>query len=81
MLRTPNSIATSSFSSTSHLPTTILPSKSSANSEIIGATMRQGPHHGAQRSTTKGKEPFLYSWKFAVVIVTSIIFFVFIVLL
>ena len=37
ILRTPNSMAISSFSSTSHLPTTILPSNSSANSDTIGA--------------------------------------------
>ena len=58
ILRIPNSAAKSSFSSTSHLPTTIFPSYFSANSERIGDTIRQGPHHVAQKSNTRGRLPF-----------------------
>lgn len=71
MLRMPNSMAMSSFSSTSHLPTTILPSYSLASSSTIGAMARQGPHHVAQKSTTKGSAPFFRLSKFSVVIFPS----------
>ena len=54
MLRTPYFIVMSSFSSTSHLPMTTRPSYSAASSSMIGATMRQGPHHSAQKSMTTG---------------------------
>ena len=75
MLRTPKSSAISAFSSTSHFPTISIPSYSSASSEMIGPTIRQGPHHVAQRSTTNGSSPFLYFSKFSVVIFTSILLF------
>ena len=39
----------------------------------LGASMRQGPHHVAQKSTTNGCEPFFKLSKFSLVIVTSII--------
>ena len=54
MLRIPYSAATSPFSSTSHLPIRTCPSYISANSSMIGATILQGPHQGAQKSTTTG---------------------------
>src|SRR5439155_1327278 len=39
-----------------------LPLYSSASSSTIGATMRQGPHHGAQKSTRTGSWFFSTSW-------------------
>jgi hypothetical protein len=39
---------------TSHEPET-----SRATFAISGATMRHGPHHGAQKSTSTGKEDFV----------------------
>jgi len=54
ILRIPYSAAISPFSSTSHLPMITCPSNSAANSSMIGATILQGPHQGAQKSTTTG---------------------------
>ena len=44
----------SGFSSVSILPILTLPWNSSASFSIVGASMRQGPHQGAQKSTTTG---------------------------
>ena len=55
MLRMPYWLATLGFSSVLSLNTLILPSNSLAISSTIGATMRQGPHHGAQKSISTGK--------------------------
>ena len=54
MLRMPYWLATLGFSSVLSLNTLILPSNSLAISSTIGATMRQGPHQGAQKSTSTG---------------------------
>ena len=42
-----------SFSSVFNLPNTIFPLWSAASSSMIGATITQGPHQGAQQSTIK----------------------------
>ncbi len=42
------------FSSVFILPTLTLPSYSPASFSMVGASMRQGPHQGAQKSTTTG---------------------------
>jgi hypothetical protein len=44
----------SGFSSTFILQNFTLPAYASANFSVIGARERQGPHHGAQKSTTTG---------------------------
>ena len=54
MLRTPYFIVISSFSSTSHLPISTRPSYSAASSSTMGAIVRHGPHHSAQKSMTTG---------------------------
>ena len=54
MLRMPYWLATLGFSSVLSLNTLIFPSNSLAISSTIGATMRQGPHQGAQKSTSTG---------------------------
>src|SRR5687768_283748 len=54
------------FASTSTLTTWTVPSYFSASFSISGATMRQGPHHAAQKSTTTGLSlPSTRSWKLA----------------
>jgi len=45
-------VAVSGFSSTLSLPKIILPACSLASSSMMGATIWQGPHHGAQQSMT-----------------------------
>ena len=50
MLRTPNCMAISLFSSVSHLAMTTSSLYSSANSSMMGESARQGPHHVAQKS-------------------------------
>ena len=72
-LRIPKRVVRSEFSSTSHLPTLTRPSYSSANSSIIGAIFLQGPHHVAQKSTTRGSPAFNSLSKFASVIIFSIV--------
>src|SRR5690606_31859293 len=54
MLRMPYLTEISGLLSTFTLPITALPSYSAANSSTIGPTMRQGPHHSAQKSTNTG---------------------------
>lgn len=76
MLRTAYSMVMSSFCSTSHLPTTNLPSYSSASFDTSGEIALQGPHQVAHRSTTNGRSPFLRVSKLSFVISTSIVFFV-----
>jgi hypothetical protein len=49
--RTPYLTAMSCSSSVFTLTILALPSKSSASSSTTGAIIRQGPHHGAQKST------------------------------
>jgi hypothetical protein len=45
-----NRMGVRSFSSVFSLPNLILPWYSSASCSIMGASMRQGPHQGAQQS-------------------------------
>src|SRR5687768_4507491 len=59
MLRMPYLAAVRGLSSVFSLRNSTLPSYSSASSSTIGATMRQGPHHGAQKSTSTG----LSAWR------------------
>jgi len=49
-----NRIAVFRLPSVSSLPTFTLPLYSSARSSITGASMRHGPHHSAQKSTSTG---------------------------
>src|SRR5690606_10304559 len=58
MLRTPYFDAKSWLASTSTFPTTAFPSKSVANSSIVGPNILHGPHHSAQKSTTTGLSDF-----------------------
>ena len=46
----------SSFASVSTFRTIALPARCSATFLISGATMRQGPHHAAQKSTITGTD-------------------------
>src|SRR4051794_865978 len=46
----------SEFSSVFILPILTLPSSSPASFSIVGASIRQGPHHGAQKSTITGTD-------------------------
>src|SRR5262245_53739005 len=52
--RTPNSAASSGFSSILSLATLTLPLSSVAMSSSAGAIILHGPHHSAQKSTTTG---------------------------
>src|SRR4051812_23603318 len=54
MARTPYSTAMESFSSILTFVILSLPSNSVASSSRIGAIALQGPHHGAQKSTSTG---------------------------
>src|SRR5262245_41065085 len=54
MLLAPNLVATSGASSTFSLPTLARPANWSAILSIVGPSCRQGPHQGAQKSTTTG---------------------------
>src|SRR5258706_2044742 len=47
------------FSSVFNLATTYLPADSVASWSMIGATIRQGPHQGAQASTSTGRSAFM----------------------
>ena len=73
MLCTPKAAASSGSSSTLTLPTFIFPSYSPAISAIIGASMRHGPHHDAQKSTSTGMSQVVSSLKLSLVSVISII--------
>ena len=55
--------ATVGFSSTFSLPNTAFPLNSMANWSIRGDTNLQGPHQGAQKSTTKSGYFLLVSSK------------------
>src|SRR5690242_18092422 len=48
--------------STSSLPTFSLPAYSLATTSIVGAIIRQGPHHSAQKSTRTGTSDRSTSW-------------------
>src|SRR5438093_9521570 len=52
MLWTSNSPDVKGFSSTFSLPKATRPAYSLASCSMMGATVRQGPHHAAQKSTT-----------------------------
>src|SRR4029078_10676956 len=53
MLCIPKAPATVGFSSTFTLPNTTFPASSLASCSMTGETILQGPHQGAQKSTTK----------------------------
>lgn len=55
MLLMPISVATPGDSSVFSFKHTSLPAFSAAISSMRGAIIRQGPHHGAQKSTTTGR--------------------------
>src|SRR5262245_59347503 len=59
MLRIPNRLATSPFSSTLTLATVARPAISPASCSSDGAIILQGPHHAAQKSTSTGPLTFL----------------------
>jgi len=65
-------VATALLSSTSHLPIATRPSYSAASSSIIGAIVRQGPHHSAQKSTTSGLPESIRVFRFSEVIASAI---------
>src|SRR5207245_10637241 len=52
MLSTWNSLEVRGFSSTFNLPNATRPEYSLASCSTMGATVLQGPHHAAQKSTT-----------------------------
>lgn len=56
MLRMPYSVAMPGLSSVFNFKQRTLPAYCLASSSISGAIMRQGPHHGAQKSTNTGTE-------------------------
>src|ERR1700693_3312989 len=56
---TPNRCATSGLSSTLSLAMIALSSYVGASSSTKGPMMRQGPHHGAQKSTKAGLPPWI----------------------
>ena len=70
-----NRVAVSGFSSTSSLPKTISPAYSFASSSMIGATIRQGPHQGAQQSITISEYLLTVSLKSASVMVIGVAIF------
>src|SRR6185312_3064024 len=74
ILRIPNSADTLGLLSTSTLPITALPSYSLESSSTKGPTIRQGPHHSAQKSSITGLSDFrTNSWKFESVISIAIV--------
>lgn len=73
ILRIPNWATTSLLLSTSIFPIVTRPSYSVANSSMIGPTIRQGPHHSAQKSRTIGLPEFTNSSKFSSVICSAIL--------
>src|SRR5215211_5238405 len=54
MLMIPNACDRRGFASTSTFTTSTTPSYFAASFSISGATIRHGPHHSAQKSTTTG---------------------------
>src|SRR4029453_6479248 len=58
MLMIPNACATRGVASTSTLTTSTTPSYLAASFSISGATILQGPHQAAQKSTTTGLSLF-----------------------
>src|ERR1700761_2991135 len=74
ILRMPNFIDMPGLLSTFTLPTTALPLYSLAISSTTGPTIRQGPHHSAQKSTNTGLSDLsTNSSKFASVISKAMI--------
>ena len=72
---TPKKDASSPCSSTFTLQTFTLSPCSSAISEMVGESMRQGPHQGAQKSIRTGLSEFMTSAsKFSLVMFISVIF-------
>lgn len=66
MLEIPYEDVDCEFSSTFSLPILASPAKSAASASMVGPSLTQGPHHGAQKSTRE--TPGLFStsvWKFA----------------
>src|SRR5271170_4444194 len=55
-------MAVAELSSVFSLPTLILPTYSDATASTVGDMARQGPHHGAQKSTKTGTSAFRTSW-------------------
>ena len=58
MARIPNLVGVAGFSSTFILTMRTLPSYSAASSSMMGPTARQGPHQGAQKSSSTGISEF-----------------------
>ena len=58
MLMMLNACEMRGFASTSTLITSTAPSYFSASFASSGATILQGPHHSAQKSTTTGRSAF-----------------------
>src|SRR5690606_32796391 len=58
MLRIPKRALSSRSASVLTFTKRTLPLRSSATSSKIGAKLRHGPHHGAQKSTTTGRSSF-----------------------
>src|ERR1700753_4074690 len=76
ILRIPNFIDMPGLLSTFTLPTTALPAYSFEISSTTGPTIRQGPHHSAQKSINTGLSDLrTSSSKFASVISKAMIFF------
>src|SRR5689334_4242578 len=74
MPSTPYFSASAASSSTLTFPTTTRPWYSSARAEMVGASARQGPHQGAQKSTTTGLvEASTCCWKLAAVSLTMLV--------
>src|SRR5688500_5950103 len=66
MLMMLNACDNTGLASTSTFTTWMVPSYFSASFSISGATIRHGPHHAAQKSTTTGLSlPRTSSWKLA----------------
>src|SRR5262245_28125886 len=68
MLWMPYWAASACSASTSILASWILPSRLAASASIAGASMRQGPHQAAQKSTTTGsscERSITSRWKFS----------------
>src|SRR4030042_32117 len=76
ILITPYCRAVSALSSTFTFTKATLPSYSLANSSTSGAIIRQGPHHGAQKSTNTGVFAFkTVSPNFSSLISTGLLIF------
>ncbi len=72
MLRIPTAFAILGFSSTFTFPNTTFPESSRASCSIIGDTILQGPHQGAQKSTTNRGYLFTDSAKLASVTIIGV---------